>query len=334
LKFITTITAILGLAAAGAVHAAPSVIVDTAYVQAAMQRGAIIWDTRSAGEYKMGHLPGAVNIGEIGKTLRDDNSEDYLPQEQVEKLLGDAGIDPSKEIVVYGAKGNPFVYFGYFTATYFGGRNAHVYHGGVEDWKTAGQAFSTDAAKLAPLQLHLKADSSVAVSTGEVVKSLKKRNVQIVDVRTAKEYSGEDIRAIRGGHIPGAVNIPFEQNWVDPDTPKKLAKKLVANKDGLALKPVEQLKALYAKLDPGKETIVYCQSGVRASETASVLQNLGFKKVKVYDSSWLGYGNTLSAPAEDVSFFNVGALNGKIAALENHIEALEELIVATKTAKQ
>jgi 3-mercaptopyruvate sulfurtransferase SseA len=60
----------------------------------------------------------------------------------------------------------------------------------------------------------------------------------------------------------------------------------------MSLKPAEDLKRLYSKLDPSKETIVYCQSGARASETAGVLQQLGFTNVKVYDSSWLGYGNT------------------------------------------
>ena len=328
------VAAMLGLLTAGAARAAASAIVDTAYVQAAIKRGAIIWDTRSADDFKKGHIPGAVNIGDIGKTLRDDNTEDYIAQAQIEKLLNDAGIDLSKEVVVYGAKGNPFVYFGRLTVVHFGGRNAYVYHGGIDDWKTAGQTVSTDGTRLAPVQQSLKVDPTVAVSTDDVLKSLNKTSVQIVDARTPREYSGEDIRAIRGGHIPGAINIPYEQNWVDPDAPGKLAKKEVTNKDGLALKSMEQLKALYVNLDPGKETIVYCQSGVRAAETATVLQSLGFKNVKVYDSSWLGYGNTLSAPAEKVTFFNVGALNGRIAAMQNHIEALEKQLAAVKAARQ
>jgi thiosulfate/3-mercaptopyruvate sulfurtransferase len=114
------------------------------------------------------------------------------------------------------------------------------------------------------------------------------------------------------------------ENWVDPETPDKLEKKLVSNKDGMNLKSREQLQELYATLDPDKETIVYCQSGIRASETATVLKELGFKNVKVYDSSWLGYGNTLDAPAEDVTFFNVGLLQSKLNAMQKRVEKLEK----------
>jgi thiosulfate/3-mercaptopyruvate sulfurtransferase len=96
----------------------------------------------------------------------------------------------------------------------------------------------------------------------------------------------------------------------------------------MSLKHEEDLKRLYAKLDPDKETVVYCQSGVRASETAVVLKNLGFKKVKVYDSSWLGWGNNLKAPVTDESFLNVGALNAKLSAMQNKINQLEEALKA------
>ncbi len=321
---------------AHAVSAQPKTeIIDTAYVADAIKRGAIIWDTRAADAYQKGHIPGAVNIGNAGKVLRHDSDEDYIPLPEMEKILGDAGIDPSKEVVVYGDKGNPFVYFGLVTMRYLGGKNAHVYHGGIDDWKAAGNPVSTEPTKLAPVTLNGKANPKVTVSTDYMLKTVKghAKNVQILDVRTPKEYSGEDIRAIRGGHVPGAINIPFEQNWVDPNAPAKLAKKEVTTKDGLSLKPREQLKLLYAKLDPNKETVVYCQSGVRASETATVLKDLGFKNVKVYDSSWLGYGNRLDAPAQDVSYFNVGQLNGRLAEMQKRIDALEKQLAATKGEK-
>src|SRR5258708_7530194 len=81
--------------------AAQPAIVDTAYVVDAIKRNAIIWDTRSAALYNQGHIPGAVNIGDIGQELRDEQREDYIPTEKIEKILGGAGIDPAREVVVY-----------------------------------------------------------------------------------------------------------------------------------------------------------------------------------------------------------------------------------------
>ena len=321
------------LATSAAMAADASAIVDTGYVSDAIKRHAIIWDTRSAAEYKQGHIPGAVNIDDIGKVLRDENSEDYIALREMERLLGAAGIDPSKEIVVYGAKANPYVYFGLVTLQYFDAANPRVYHGGIDDWKSSGQPVATEPTRLAPIALKVQTRPELLVDTTEIVKRLHDPNVQIVDARTPREYSGEDIRAIRGGHIPGAIPIHYMENWVDPDTPVKLEKKLVANKDGMNLKSREQLRALYSKLSPEKETIVYCQSGIRASETATLLRELGFKKVRVYDSSWLGYGNTLDAPAENVVFFNVGLMQSKMSAMQKRIDNLEKDLAEAKAAK-
>jgi thiosulfate/3-mercaptopyruvate sulfurtransferase len=166
-----------------------------------------------------------------------------------------------------------------------------------------------------------------------MVVRLNNPNVQIVDVRTPQEFIGEDIRAIRGGHIPGAINIPYEQNWIDPETSAKLARKQIADNAGMSLKPTEDLKRLYSRLDPSKETIVYCQSGARASETSGVLQQLGFANVKVCDSSWLGYGNTLDAPADNVTFFNVGLLKSRLSALQGRVNQLEKDLAEAKARK-
>src|SRR5206468_1635834 len=121
----------------------------------------------------------------------------------------------------------------------------------------AGRAISRDATKIAPVALKLEISPAVAVTTKEMVARLNNPNVQIIDARTPQEFAGEDIRAIRGGHIPGAVNIPYEQNWVDPETPGKLARKQVPNNAGMSLKSVADLKRLYSRFDPNKETIVY-----------------------------------------------------------------------------
>jgi thiosulfate/3-mercaptopyruvate sulfurtransferase len=324
------IIAILLCGCAQLAIAAPSVIVDNAGVTEALKRNVIVWDVRPAGDYARGHIPGAIGIGDAPKVLRDDNTEDFIATERIEKILGAAGLDTSREIIVYGSRGTWNPYFGLYTLQYFGASHARVYHGGIEDWTGAGRPVSREAVQLSAVALKLKINAAMSVSTREMVARLNNPGVQIVDVRTPKEFSGEDIRAIRGGHIPGALNIPYEHNWIDPDTPAKLAKKQVADNTGMSLKPIDELKQLYSKLDPGKETIVYCQSGARASETAGVLQQLGFKNVKVYDSSWLGYGNTLDAPANNVTFFNLGLLNSRLSAMQSRIDQLEKELAESK----
>jgi len=260
-------------------------------------------------------------------------TEDFIATDRIESILGAAGLDPKRETIVYGSRGTWNPYLALYALQYFGGSNVRVYHDGIEDWVAAGRAISRDASQLPPVALKLEINPTVAVTTKEVVGRLNNPSVQIVDARTLQEFRGEDIRAIRGGHIPGAINIPYEQNWIDPETPAKLARKQITSNVGMSLKPAEDLKRLYARLDPSKETIVYCQSGARASETAGVLQQLGFANVKVYDSSWLGYGNTLDAPADNVTLFNVGLLNSRISTMQERINQLEKELLEAKAQK-
>lgn len=314
---------------------AQGIIVDTAYVEKAAKSGALVWDARDESDYAAGHIPGAVNIGYVGDVFRDSNREDPPSAAAASKIFGGAGMDVlGREVIVYTNKGDSFAYYGARMVEYYGGKHAKVYHGGIEDWKAAGMPLEKTATRLAPIALTLTTEGKGALGNKELVERVKSGSAQIVDARTPKEYSGEDIRAIRGGHVPGAVSIPYEQNWQDPATGAKLAAKQVSNRDGMALKAADDLKKLYAKLDPAKETVVYCQSGVRASETAAVLRDLGFKDVKVHEPSWLGYAGVLSAPADNEVFVNVGALNGRIASLQNRVKDLESELAKLQAAKK
>ncbi len=311
------------LALSATAQPARDTIANRVQVEQAIARGAIVWDVRPPVEYQKGHISGAVSIGDAAAVLRDANREDFISVEAIERILGGAGIDPAREMVVYGTRGAWNPYFGLYTMQYFGGKSVSVYHDGIEDWVDGGKAVATAETKLPAITLKLKVDSTRIASTREVVDKVGKPNVQILDVRTIAEFEGNDIRAIRGGHVPGAVNIPYERNWQDPETLAKLGRKQVSNNAGMSLKPIDELRKMYAGLDTEKETIVYCQSGARASESAGVLQQLGFKNVKVYDSSWLGYASTLDAPANNVTFVNVGALQSRIQALQNRLDTLE-----------
>ena len=312
---------------------APALVVDTAFVAEAIQRGAILWDARGQEEFRKGHIPGAVNIGDPLRILRSENSEDFIPQELIEDIFGNVGLNPANEIIVYASKATPSAYFGLYALQYFGADNVRVYHGGIDDWKAAGRPISAQVIEKEPIKLSLLPRNEISIETSEVLGKLDRSEVQILDVRTQREFDGEDVRALRGGHIVGAINIPYERNFTGLP-PRKPGAPPANSKDALALKPDTDLRALYALLDPDKETIVYCQSGSRASVTSAVLKDLGFKNVRLYDSSWLEYGNTLEAPAEDVKFFNVGLFSNRINALMKRVDELEKELAALRENKK
>jgi len=314
----------------GATWAQSGTMVDLQYVKAAQQRGAIIWDVRASNQYLEGHIPGAINFGDIGTVLRDPNREDFIDLAEINAIFNKAGLDIYKEIVVYGSRGNPYSYFGLFTIHYFGGKQAKVFHDGIDGWADAGLPIEKTSSTLASINIKLAPQENLVVSNEQMRKLYNNQSVQVVDARTFNEFKGNDVRAIRGGHIPGAISIPYEQNWKDPATGSKLAKKEVKTNAGMSLKTKDELNALYAKLDPNKETVVYCQSGVRAAETATVLQNLGYKNVKIYDSSWLGWASHLASPVADETYLNVGMLNARIAAMQNKINELETALKGNK----
>jgi len=314
----------------GAAWAQSGTIVDLQYVKAAQQRGAIIWDVRASNQYLEGHIPGAINFGDIGTVIRDPNREDFIDLAEINAIFNKAGLDIYKEIVVYGSRGNPYSYFGLFTIHYFGGKQAKVFHDGIDGWADAGLPIEKTSSTLASINIKLAPQENLVVSNEQMRKLYNNQSVQVVDARTFNEFKGNDVRAIRGGHIPGAISIPYEQNWKDPATGSKLAKKEVKTNAGMSLKTKDELNALYAKLDPNKETVVYCQSGVRAAETATVLQNLGYKNVKIYDSSWLGWASHLASPVADETYLNVGMLNARIAAMQNKINELETALKGNK----
>lgn len=314
--------------------AAQPLILDTAGVEQALRNGAVLWDARTPAEYAAGHIDGAIHFGAAGDLFRDPNREDPPSAAVAAQLFGSAGLDILKrDIVVYASKGDPTAYFAARMVEYYGGRHARVYHGGFDDWKAAGKPVSTQPTRLPPIALTLGAERVGTLWTRDVIERARAGGAQILDTRTVKEFNGEDIRAIRGGHIAGAINIPYEANWTDPAAQAKLAARQVNDRNGMSLKPVEDLRKLYAGLDPNKETVVYCQSGVRASETAVVLRDLGFKDVKVYEPSWLGYAGVLSAPAGNEVFVNVGALNGQIASLQNRLRVMEAELAKLQAAQ-
>jgi len=145
---------------------AQSLIVDTAAVDAALKRGAVVWDARDADDYAAGHIAGAVNFGAAGDLFRDANREDPPSAAVAAQLFGNAGIDfLNKEVIVYGGKGDPYAYFAARMLEYYGGKHAKVYHGGIDDWKSASKPLSTEPTKLPAVKLTLNAERVVFITT-------------------------------------------------------------------------------------------------------------------------------------------------------------------------
>ena len=283
---------------APAVQAFSGSIVDAAFVSKAVARGAIVWDVRATSTYFDGHLPGAVNIDHVSKALLDEKTQLFLPVETIARRLGDAGIDLKREIVVYGTPGSAYPYFAQFALEYFGARRVHVFHQGIEGWRAAKKPVSTAAVTLKPVRIRPFANPAMLATTGEVVARIGNPRVQFVDVRRLAEFNGDESETLHGGHIPGAIHIPYNEQLADPDAPRKIMAKETAVTSGMALKPRAALKKLYAGLDPKKETVVYCHTGIRAAMTAAVLARLGFHSVRLYHASWLEYGNQPDPPVE------------------------------------
>lgn len=273
-------------------------IVDAEFVAKALARGAVVWDVRGAEEYANGHLPGAVSVGHVSPAIIDPRTQQFRPTPEIERVWGGAGIDPAREIVVYGLRGSAFAYFAQFALEAFGAGNVSVFHDGVDGWRAAGHPVATSPSVRERIALKLPKAPELPISTDEVVDKVGRNDVQFVDTRRLGEFTGRESETLHSGHIPGAVHIVYSRNYVDPDAPMKLMRKETTDTGGMALKADDELRKLYAGLDPKRETIVYCHTGIRAAMTAAVLKRLGFRDVKLYFASWFDYGNRPRARVE------------------------------------
>ena len=174
----------------------------------------------------------------------------------------------------------------YYYVLLFG---ASVLDGGFAAWSALGLAVQTGArpTPLSSDQIPLvQIDREVIIDIEELLARLHDPDVVIVDVRSPPEYKGLDVRAARGGHIPGAVNIDWEDS-------------LDIERDDRLL-PDEVLRSLFWShgVTPDKEVIVYCQTHHRSSHTYAVLNHLGYPRVRAYAGSWAQWGNRNDTPIE------------------------------------
>jgi thiosulfate/3-mercaptopyruvate sulfurtransferase len=274
-------------------YADPDVLVSTEWV--AEHHGdptvRIVESNEDRALYTQGHVPGAVEI-DWQVDLQDQVVRDYVDRKGFEEICRNNGIGNDTTIIFYGDKNNWWACYAFWVFKLYGHPKCKIMNGGRKKWQLEGRTWSTDRTTYpkttysAPEQ-----DGSVRALRDEVLKH-QKAGKNLVDVRSPEEYSGERLHmpdypnegALRGGHIPGAVNIPWP---------------LSVNEDG-TFKSAKELESLYCKanhLQRRSPTIAYCRIGERSSLTWFVLKYLlGFGNVRNYDGSWMEWGNCVGVP--------------------------------------
>lgn len=252
--------------------------------------GVLVIDVRDREAYETGHIPGAVHLAprETFQAEDDRGVPSMIPKsEAVAATLSAIGATPETTIVFYDDRGNLWSARGVWTLSVYGHPDVRIMDGAWSSWSAEGRPVDTDVPERPPTSYAFDAepDTSIVASWNDVVAAIDDPETLVCDARSEAEYAGADVRAARGGHVPGARNVEWSR---------------AVDSSGAFL-PASELKALYADagVTDGKTTFTMCQSGVRASHTWFVLTDLlGFDDVRVYDGSWVEYGNRDDSPIE------------------------------------
>ena len=242
------------------------------------------------GVYERGHIQGAVNF-KWHTDLVDPVKRDIASKENFEKLLRQAGVNNDSTIVIYGDSNNWFAAWGAWVFDIYGVKNVKLLDGGRKKWEAEKRPLTPLATQVAAGNIKVSdANNNLRARLIDVVAvANKKSDTALVDIRSNDEYTGKVIApagvqelAIRAGHIPGAVNVPWGQAVAEDGT----------------FKSAEELKKVYGAvgIDGKKPIITYCRIGERSSHTWFALSKILGYNVKNYDGSWTEYGNSVGNP--------------------------------------
>lgn len=278
----------------GYVH--PEVLVDAEWVESQLKNPKVRLievdvDTKS---YAEGHIPGAVGLN-WQKELQDQVVRSPIAKEALEELLSSAGVSKDTTVVLYGDNNNWFAAWALWILKYYGHEDVRLLDGGRVKWLADGREITSEVPEYARTQYKAEEpNTAIRAFRDEILKELNNNsNLALVDVRSPGEFSGELLApanlpqegAQRGGHIPGAANVPWA-TAVRPDATFKSAEELLEIYGG---------KGVTAD----KDVIAYCRIGERSSHTWFVLHYLlGYEKVRNYDGSWTEWGSLIGAPIE------------------------------------
>jgi len=275
----------------------PEVLVDTEWVSKNPpndNRKLVEVDYDPENGYRKGHIKGASLIW-WKRDINDPIARDIVNKEQFQELMAKNGIKPDTEVIMYGDFNNWFAAFSFWVFKYFGHENIKIMNGGRKKWELENREYTTDEPQIDKTSYTAKEpDEQLREYLDGVKKALDDNNIVMVDVRSPKEFTGEITappeypmeHAQRGGHIPGANNIPWATAVNDADG---------------TFKSAEELKQIYESkgITSDKNVICYCRIGERSSHSWFVLKYLlGYPNVRNYDGSWTEWGNMIKNPIE------------------------------------
>ncbi len=242
--------------------------------------------------YDMHHIPGAVKIDWQGD-LQDQIVRDYIDAEKFAAICSKAGIDADTTVVFYGDKSNWWACYAFWAFKLFGHEDCRVMNGGRKLWDDQKRPVTREVPSYPGTRYQVGEGQEPKIRTfRDEVLTHSRAGLPLLDVRSPKEFTGEKTHmeeypqegSLRGGHIPGAVSVPWSR---------------AVNEDG-TFKTTEELKAIYRDevgLKPEEDIIAYCRIGERSSLTWFVLTYLlGYPKVRNYDGSWCEWGNLVRVP--------------------------------------
>lgn len=249
-------------------------------------------DVRGPDAWHQRHIPGAMpfDIGRLNR--READTAGLLPDTATfNRAAAELGIHNDRPVVVYDERAESPAGRMVWTLQAFGHPAVSLLDGGLQGWLNRGHAVQDGAGARPDNQtagtFQGEPDPRRIADADHILRGLNRPDMQIIDTRSAAEYRGEDVRARRGGHIPGAVHLDWNTTKAGPD--------------GVWFKDTDTLNALLNEtgLDPAKETVCYCQSHQRSALMCVLLESLGFENVKGYPGAWSDWGNRFDTPVED-----------------------------------